>query len=167
SLPAGKARLASAKVEMLTADMEYFAGRAEDARRRLVALLSRLETEPDEGAQRTRFFLLTRLASDAFTSRDFARAAELYERALAMRALPGAPLEAERSDAEWALATAKAQLGSIDKAREILRRGFERGRASGEPLGRFASAKCALSLAEHAVTERERQEWLESALALA
>jgi len=167
SLPAGRARPANAKVEMLTADMEYFAGRAEDARRRLATLLARLETDPDESARRTRFLVLTRLASDAFTSRNFARAVEWYERALAMGALPGSPLEAERSDAEWILATAKAQLGLIDEARVILRRAFERGRASGEPLGRFASAKCAFSLAEHAVTTRERQDWLESALALA
>jgi len=167
SLPAEKAPVATAELEMLTADAEYSGGRGADARRRLATLLESLESQPVEGTAKIRFFVTTRLAFDAFTAREFARAVELFERALAtLRTLPDR-LEAQCSEVEWALATSKLQLGMIDEARDVYRRAFDRGRSSGDPRGRFASAKSAFALGEHAPTTRERKEWLGSALVLA
>ena len=167
SLPAEKAAVATAELEMLNADAESSRGRGAEARRRLATLLARLENEPVEGTGKLRFFVLTRLAFNAFAVQEFAPAIEWFERALAT--VPSLPdsLEAERSELEWALASSKLQLGLIDEARDVYRRAFERGRSSGDPHGRFTAAKSACALGEYALTPRERAEWLRSALVLA
>jgi tetratricopeptide (TPR) repeat protein len=167
SLPGDRGRLALAQVALERARATHQAGRAQDARSQLRALLDGLEDEHWEGADVMLRLVVDSLGHAAFSTGDFAEAARHFERALAMD-WPDLPEhDAERAELEWHLATAMVQLGRAPEARAVYARAFERGRASGLSAGRYASAQSAFQLAEQGDLTAQQKEWFTASLSLA